>query len=193
MRVEHIEDGWWTLPGQPIPELVWPGTKKRTKSSGVVAQSGAGHHRRVRADWTSIRGSTRRSSQKSGRQRRRSVSSLRAARPQGQGAAHQPAALERGTSVHESVHREPGVGRKGAPQANGDDELRVSEVIYQFAACLVRVVAARENAGRGGQEYELKIIRPAAAVGATPISQPAGCPLTEVRRKTSAPREYFAF
>jgi integrase len=27
MRTEHIEDGWWTLPGQPIAELDWPGTK----------------------------------------------------------------------------------------------------------------------------------------------------------------------
>jgi integrase len=27
MRFEHIEDGWWTLPGQPIPALRWPGTK----------------------------------------------------------------------------------------------------------------------------------------------------------------------
>jgi integrase len=27
MRVEHIEDGWWTLPGEPVPALDWPGTK----------------------------------------------------------------------------------------------------------------------------------------------------------------------
>jgi integrase len=27
MRSEHIEDGWWTLPGKPIPALQWPGTK----------------------------------------------------------------------------------------------------------------------------------------------------------------------
>jgi integrase len=27
MRREHIVDGWWTLPGQPIPELHWLGTK----------------------------------------------------------------------------------------------------------------------------------------------------------------------
>jgi integrase len=28
MRSEHIdEDGWWTLPGKPVPELRWPGTK----------------------------------------------------------------------------------------------------------------------------------------------------------------------
>jgi len=27
MRTEHIEDGWWTLPGAPVPALDWPGTK----------------------------------------------------------------------------------------------------------------------------------------------------------------------
>lgn len=27
MRHEHIADGWWELPGQPVPELGWPGTK----------------------------------------------------------------------------------------------------------------------------------------------------------------------
>jgi len=27
MRVEHIQDGWWTLPGLPVPDLNWPGTK----------------------------------------------------------------------------------------------------------------------------------------------------------------------
>src|SRR5262249_18449903 len=27
MRTEHIADGWWTLPGQPVPQLGWPGTK----------------------------------------------------------------------------------------------------------------------------------------------------------------------
>jgi integrase len=31
MRREHIDGGWWTLPGDPIPSLRWPGTKpKRT-------------------------------------------------------------------------------------------------------------------------------------------------------------------
>jgi integrase len=29
MRREHIEDGWWTLPGEPVPELNWPGTKNK--------------------------------------------------------------------------------------------------------------------------------------------------------------------
>jgi integrase len=27
MRHEHIKDGWWEMPGQPVPELGWPGTK----------------------------------------------------------------------------------------------------------------------------------------------------------------------
>jgi integrase len=27
MRTEHIKDGWWELPGHPIPALNWPGTK----------------------------------------------------------------------------------------------------------------------------------------------------------------------
>lgn len=27
MRHEHIDDGWWTLPGDPVPALDWPGTK----------------------------------------------------------------------------------------------------------------------------------------------------------------------
>ena len=31
MRREHIVDGWWQLPGEPVPELGWKGTKnKRT-------------------------------------------------------------------------------------------------------------------------------------------------------------------
>jgi integrase len=27
MRREHVVDGWWTMPGAPVPELGWPGTK----------------------------------------------------------------------------------------------------------------------------------------------------------------------
>lgn len=27
MRREHVKDGWWELPGAPVPELDWPGTK----------------------------------------------------------------------------------------------------------------------------------------------------------------------
>ena len=27
MRLEHIKDGWWEMPGTSVPELGWPGTK----------------------------------------------------------------------------------------------------------------------------------------------------------------------
>jgi integrase len=27
MRLEHIKDGWWEMPGEPVPALAWPGTK----------------------------------------------------------------------------------------------------------------------------------------------------------------------
>jgi integrase len=27
MRREHVVDGWWQLPGEPVPALGWPGTK----------------------------------------------------------------------------------------------------------------------------------------------------------------------
>jgi integrase len=27
MRLEHIKDGWWEMPGDPVPSLGWPGTK----------------------------------------------------------------------------------------------------------------------------------------------------------------------
>ncbi len=27
MRHEHIVDGWWQMPGEPVPALDWPGTK----------------------------------------------------------------------------------------------------------------------------------------------------------------------
>jgi integrase len=27
MRREHVKDGWWELPGEPVPSLGWPGTK----------------------------------------------------------------------------------------------------------------------------------------------------------------------
>jgi len=29
MRHEHRVDGWWQLPGNPVPELGWPGTKNK--------------------------------------------------------------------------------------------------------------------------------------------------------------------
>jgi integrase len=27
MRREHVQDGWWEMPGKPVPALGWPGTK----------------------------------------------------------------------------------------------------------------------------------------------------------------------
>ena len=27
LRREHIKDGWWEMPGEPVPNLGWPGTK----------------------------------------------------------------------------------------------------------------------------------------------------------------------
>src|SRR5262249_24588618 len=27
LRAEHIVDGWWEMPGKPVPSLSWPGTK----------------------------------------------------------------------------------------------------------------------------------------------------------------------
>jgi integrase len=27
MRHEHLKDGWWEMPGDPVPSLGWPGTK----------------------------------------------------------------------------------------------------------------------------------------------------------------------
>ena len=27
MRHEHIKDGWWEMPGEPVPSVGWPGTK----------------------------------------------------------------------------------------------------------------------------------------------------------------------
>jgi integrase len=29
MRREHIVDGWWEMPGEPVPALGWPGTKNK--------------------------------------------------------------------------------------------------------------------------------------------------------------------
>jgi len=29
MRTEHLIDGWWEMPGDPIPRLGWPGTKNK--------------------------------------------------------------------------------------------------------------------------------------------------------------------
>src|SRR5262249_15510966 len=29
MRREHIVDGWWEMPGEPVPALGWPGLKNK--------------------------------------------------------------------------------------------------------------------------------------------------------------------
>ena len=47
MRREHIRDGWWEMPGEPVEALGWPGTKTRHGiASGVAAESGPGDRRR---------------------------------------------------------------------------------------------------------------------------------------------------
>ena len=47
MRREHIEDGWWTMPGEPVPALGWPGTKNGETPSRLAARARAGAARRV--------------------------------------------------------------------------------------------------------------------------------------------------
>ena len=43
MRREHIKDGgWWDMPGAPVPELGWPGTKNSQSSQGLVIGSQCG-------------------------------------------------------------------------------------------------------------------------------------------------------
>ena len=60
MRREHLIDGWWQMPGEPVPALDWPGTKNSLAhrlpltrevtallgegSSGFVLQGTRGHH-----------------------------------------------------------------------------------------------------------------------------------------------------
>ena len=43
MRREHIDDGWWKMPGEPVPALGWPGTKNEQTPQGVAAQRRRGH------------------------------------------------------------------------------------------------------------------------------------------------------
>jgi integrase len=38
MRREHIKDGWWELPGAPVPSLGWPGTKNKASHRVRLAQ-----------------------------------------------------------------------------------------------------------------------------------------------------------
>jgi integrase len=52
MRLEHIVDGWWTLPGKPVPALGWPGTKNGkdhkvwlpSRAREVIAEVSDGEH-----------------------------------------------------------------------------------------------------------------------------------------------------
>ena len=39
MRTEHIEGNWWTMPGDPVPALEWPGTKNAVTSSFFASAS----------------------------------------------------------------------------------------------------------------------------------------------------------
>jgi integrase len=50
MRFEHLKDGWWEMPGAPVPELEWPGLKNSrdhrvwlpTVAQAIIAELG-GH------------------------------------------------------------------------------------------------------------------------------------------------------
>ena len=45
MHHAHISpDGWWELPGSPVPALGWPGTKNSANSSCVAPATGTRHH-----------------------------------------------------------------------------------------------------------------------------------------------------
>jgi integrase len=37
MRLEHLVDGWWRMPGAPVPSLGWPGVKNGPKPHGLAA------------------------------------------------------------------------------------------------------------------------------------------------------------
>jgi integrase len=38
MRWEHIVDGWWEMPGEPVPSLGWPGTKNGASHRIALSQ-----------------------------------------------------------------------------------------------------------------------------------------------------------
>jgi hypothetical protein len=44
MRREHTKDGWWEMPGEPVPALGWPPPRhqERASASGVAPCPGAG-------------------------------------------------------------------------------------------------------------------------------------------------------
>jgi integrase len=39
MRREHIIDGWWAMPGEPVPALGWPGTKNSASHRVWLSQA----------------------------------------------------------------------------------------------------------------------------------------------------------
>jgi integrase len=39
MRLEHIKDGWWEMPGEPVAALGWPGTKNKQTHRVWLAQA----------------------------------------------------------------------------------------------------------------------------------------------------------
>ena len=41
MRHEHIVDGWWNMPGEPVPAMGWPGTKNGASTPYLAAGAGA--------------------------------------------------------------------------------------------------------------------------------------------------------
>ena len=47
MRREHIIDGWWQLPGEPVPALGWPGTKNGESHRIWLPKAGTGPARRA--------------------------------------------------------------------------------------------------------------------------------------------------
>jgi integrase len=59
MRREHIKDGWWEMPGDPVPSLGWPGTKNAqahrvwlsAPSQALIAGRRKGCPRRLRVRW----------------------------------------------------------------------------------------------------------------------------------------------
>ena len=52
MRHEHIVDGWWEMPGEPVPALRLARHQERREPSGVAAQGGAGTSWR---SWATVR------------------------------------------------------------------------------------------------------------------------------------------
>ena len=59
MRHEHIVDGWWQMPGDPVPALGWPGTKNGESHrvwlpkpvQDIIAELSDGATNRLRVCW----------------------------------------------------------------------------------------------------------------------------------------------